>query len=94
MRIHEIIDDIVPYIDVEKMNAKTFIDICNRVERMKGPEGTDDVSALELQYGDPLYDLEVEQARLNLEQTKAEIARLRAEATSDLADAARQDRDD
>jgi hypothetical protein len=90
MRIHEII----PYIDAEKMTAKTFIDIWSRLERMQGPEGTDDVSALELQYGDPLYDIEVEQARLNLEQTKAEIARLRAEATSDLADAARQDRND
>ncbi len=76
MRIH----DILPHLNIERIKADTLRDLLRTVERWKDPKRTTD--SLEAQYGDELHDAEIKQARLDLEKTRAEIARTRAETVS------------
>lgn len=86
------IQDLIPYVDLEKITDETLADLCDAIERSGGITGTPE--RLEAQYGDELGDIAIQQARMELRRTRAEMAKLsaeatklRAEATDDLADA-------
>lgn len=76
--------DILPYMDLDKLSAESWRDIYAALSRMDGCLASS--SSLEAQYGDPLGDLEIAQAYLELEQTRADIEHSRAQAASELAD--------
>lgn len=84
MRAHEIIAD---YIDPSKMPDELYREITRAIER-QGPEPMTDEVRYAL-YGDERDDIEIEQLRLDLTRTKAEIAELLATATRDRAEAAK-----
>ncbi len=79
------IKDILPYLDLEKLKADTARDVINALTRASTP-GYSHLN-LEVQYGDEPHQLAVDQAKLNLKKTKAEIAQVIAAAASDIASA-------
>lgn len=82
MRAHEIIDN---YIDKTRISREDYQYIINALER-HGIE-TMTPEEMQLMYGDIEADLRVEQQRLDIARTRAEIEKLEAEALKDRSDA-------
>ncbi len=82
MRAHEIIDR---YIDKTRMSWKDFKYIISALER----HGIETITPeqMQLMYGDIEADFRVEQQRLDIARTSAEIQKLEAEALKDRSDA-------
>jgi hypothetical protein len=71
------ISEIIPYLNIEKIKAGVLRDLLRATRRWSQPKRTS--ASLQAQYGDELHDLEIQQAYLTLEKTRAEIAKTRAE---------------
>lgn len=82
MRVHEIIGN---YIDRTKMSDEDYRGIIDKLERQSVESMTSD--EMYLMYGDIETDLRVEQQRLDIARTYAEIDKLEAEALKDRSDA-------
>lgn len=80
MRAQEIIDN---YIDPTKMMGDTYTEIVNALERCGAEPMTSEL--LQAMYGDQREELELEQLRLDLIRTRAEVENLEAEASRDRA---------
>ena len=83
MRAHEIIDG---YVDPEAITAETRREVANALARQGPGLSPDEMAAM---YGDPAEDMRLEQQRLDLEKTRAEIDRIEAAAARDRAKARR-----
>lgn len=85
MRAHEIIQG---YIDPTKMPPAMYDEIVDALERIgASPASPELIRAL---YSDERDELELEQLRLDLQQTRAEVRNLEAEAACDRAAARRE----
>lgn len=82
MRAHEIIDN---YIDKTRISREDYKYLINALERY-GIE-TMTPEEMQLMYGDIEADLRVEQQRLDIARTRAEIEKLEAEALKDRSEA-------
>lgn len=83
MRAHEIIDG---YVDPETITADARCELADAMAR-QGPGLSPDEMAV--MYGDPAEQLRLEQQRLDIEKTKAEIDGIEAAAARDRAEARR-----
>lgn len=80
MRAHQIIQS---YIDPQKIQRTMYDEIVDALKRSGATPKTPEF--IQTMYGDPREELEVEQLRLDLARTRAEVKNLEAEAARDYA---------